>query len=256
MHLAGLACDPGFRPAQADRVPENDARKRLATVSPRFRRESASVANVRRTAVSYFAGVPVEARRATNAAPDDAVLVQQALAGTPSAFDGLVERYQRRATAVSYRLLGNIHDALEVCQEAFIRAYRNLDSLERPERFGSWLLRIVTNQSLNFRRSRGPRISLEDCLVGDDDDRSERVADADYSDERPGARLAADEMETRVRAGLAQLSPQQRAALVLFSVEQMPQKEVAEILDCSVEAVKWHVFQARKRMKAFLSDCL
>jgi RNA polymerase sigma-70 factor (ECF subfamily) len=184
----------------------------------------------------------------------DAALVQRTCDGDRPAFDQLIERYQRRATAVSFRLLGNLQDALEVCQEAFIRAYRNLETLESQDRFGPWLLRIVTNLSLNFRRARRPRISFEDCLVGEDDSRAEQVADAPHSEDRPGARLAAAELETRIQAGLDTLSQQQRAALVLFSVEQLPQKEVAEILNCSIEAVKWHVFQARKKMKAFLED--
>ena len=198
----------------------------------------------------------MEAQRSTRATPDDAGLVRETLAGQRTAFDELVERYQRRATSVAYRLLGNLHDALEVCQEAFIRAYRKLDALEDPDRFGPWLLRIVTNLSLNFRRTRGPRLSFEDCLLTEDGSRGERIADRPYSEDRPGAKLAAAELEERIRAGLAELPPQQRAALVLFSVEQLPQKDVAEILNCSVEAVKWHVFQARKKMKEHLAEYL
>jgi len=196
----------------------------------------------------------VAAQRSTPVTPDDAELVRATLAGRKAAFDDLIERYQRRATAVAYRLLGNIHDALEVCQDAFIRAYRKLDALEDPARFGPWLLRIVTNLSLNYRRSRGPRLSFEDCLLSEDTSREERIADSPHSEDRPGARLAATELEERVQAGLAQLPPQQRAALVLFSVEQLPQKDVAQILDCSIEAVKWHVFQARRKMKEYLAD--
>lgn len=184
----------------------------------------------------------------------DAELVGQTLTGRRAAFDVLIERYQRRATAVAYRLLGNLHDALEVCQDAFIRAYSALDTLEQRERFGPWLMRIVTNLSLNYRRSRGPRLSFEDCLVGEDGARSDRLADEPHSDERPGATLAATELEAKVQDAMAQLTQQQRAALVLFSIEQLPQKEVAEILDLSVEAVKWHVFQARKKMKELLAE--
>ncbi len=198
----------------------------------------------------------METERSTRATPDDAELVRATRAGRREAFGELVERYQRRATSVAYRLLGNIHDALEVCQEAFIRAHRKLDTLEDPERFGPWLLRIVTNLSLNFRRSRGPRLSFEDCLVGEDEARAERVSDAPHSEDRPGALLAGRELEERVHASLAELPPQQRAALVLFSVEQIPQKDVARILNCSVEAVKWHVFQARKKMKEYLAEYL
>jgi RNA polymerase sigma-70 factor (ECF subfamily) len=206
--------------------------------------------------VSIKAGEHVKTERSTRATPEDADLVRATLAGRGEAFGELVERYQRRATSVAYRLLGNLHDALEVCQESFVRGYRKLDSLEDPDRFGPWLLRIVTNMSLNFRRSRGPRLSFEDCLVGEDGSRDERVADAAYSEDRPGARLRGRELEERIQAGLAKLPAQQRAALVLFSVEQLPQKDVAQILKCSVEAVKWHVFQGRKKMKEFLAEYL
>lgn len=192
----------------------------------------------------------------TSAVPDDAELVGQTLAGRRTAFDGLVERYQRRATAVAYRLLGNLQDALEVCQEAFVRAYRNLETLQDRQRFGSWLLRIVTNLSLNYRRGRGPRLSLDDCLVEGEEPRGGYLADGSHSEDRPGARLGARELEARIQAGLAELPAQQRAALVLFSIEQLPQKDVAEMLGCSVEAVKWHVFQARKKMKTHLAEYL
>jgi RNA polymerase sigma-70 factor (ECF subfamily) len=216
-------------------------------------------ANLRESAVSKLPGDRVQVHRSTGAEPSDAELVVAACAGRPAAFDGLVERYQRRAVSVAYRLLGNLHDALEVCQEAFIRGYRNLDSLEDGQRFGSWLLRIVTNLSLNFRRDRavgGPRFSLEDCILDDRGSHRERIADAAHPDQHPGAELAASELHSVLQAALAELPEQQRTALVLFSFEQLPQREVASIMDCSVEAVKWHVFQARKKLKARLADYL
>jgi RNA polymerase sigma-70 factor, ECF subfamily len=189
----------------------------------------------------------VESQRSTATRQHDAELVLQARSGRREAFDRLVEQYQRQAVSVAYRLLGNLHDSLEVSQEAFVRAYRKLDALEEPDRFGPWLLKIVTNLSLNFRRSRGPRLSFEDCLIGEDESREERVADSPASEDRPGAQLAGRELAERIQAGLAELPAQQRAALVLFSVEQVPQKEVAQILNCSVEAVKWHVFRRARR---------
>jgi RNA polymerase sigma-70 factor (ECF subfamily) len=209
--------------------------------------------------VSSEAGDYVEAQRSAEAKWSDAALVEAVRAGRRTAFDELVERYQRQAVSVAYRLLGNLHDALEVCQEAFIRAYRNLESLEDHGRFGSWLLRIVTNLSLNFRRDRavgGQRVSLDDCIIDDQPPRGRRLAESASSAPRPGAELAASELHGVVQAAIAELPPQQRTALVLFSIEQLPQKEVAAIMDCSVEAVKWHVFQARKRLKDQLADYL
>jgi RNA polymerase sigma-70 factor (ECF subfamily) len=194
----------------------------------------------------------VDASRPADSPPTDEGLVRRAVAGEAGAFDALVERYQRRATSVAYRLLGNLHDALEVCQEAFIRAYRGLHTLEDTGRFGPWLLRIVTNLSLNFRRARGAggrKVSFEDCIVNEDQSRDELIGDAPHSEDRPGATLIATELSETVQAAINELPEQQRTALVLFSIEQMPQKDVATIMGCSVEAVKWHVFQARKKLK-------
>ncbi len=204
-------------------------------------------------------GERVEWECSAEALPSDAELVQRTCAGERTAFDALIERYQRRATSVAYRLLGDLHDALEVCQEAFVRAYRNLNTLKDGRRFRSWLLRIVTNLSLNFRRARaaaGRKISFEDCLADSDFPREELIAAPAYSDEQPEARSVAAELSDMVENAIAELPDQQRTALVLFSIEQMPQKEVASIMGCSVEAVKWHVFQARRKMKERLAAYL
>jgi RNA polymerase sigma-70 factor (ECF subfamily) len=185
----------------------------------------------------------------------DAQAVARTLAGDVSAFDELIERYQRRAVGVSYRLLGNTEDAMDVSQDAFLKAYRSLSTLQAPERFGAWLMRIVTNLSLNFRRGRRPSLSLS---AGDDDgaadgllaDRGRQVEDS-AEDKARGV-----ETERAVSAAMEALPEQQRLALVLFAIERIPQKEVAEILECSVEMVKWNVFQARKRLKEELSEYL
>src|SRR5690349_24884203 len=99
--------------------------------------------------------------------PSDGQLVQQVLAGQRKGFDELVTRYQRQAVAVSYRLLGNTQDTMEVTQDAFLKAFTSLDSLQKPEAFGGWLMRIVSNLSLNYRRGRKTRSQLPlDDLLG------------------------------------------------------------------------------------------
>src|SRR5438552_18534382 len=92
--------------------------------------------------------------------PTDGQLVSRVLAGEKDAFDELIRRYQRQAVAVSYRLLGNTNDALEVTQDAFLKAFTSLKTLEQPEAFRGWLMRIVCNLSLNYRRSRKTRSQL------------------------------------------------------------------------------------------------
>jgi len=188
----------------------------------------------------------------------DALLVRRVRDGDTDAFGGLVRTYQRRAVSVAYRLLGNMEDAADVTQDAFVRAYRSLGQLDDPSRFGPWLMRVVSNLSLNYRRSRKGRaaVSLEDM----------ESATAAARDPRDGQPLTAEledehgpwsqELQDAISAGMEQLPDQQRLALILFSVEGMPQKEVAEILECSVELVKWNVFQARKKLKEQLRTFL
>jgi RNA polymerase sigma-70 factor (ECF subfamily) len=184
-------------------------------------------------------------------------LVQATLAGQSQAFDMLIHAYQKQAVAVAYRLVGNLHDALEVVQESFLRAYRSLAGLQDPERFGTWLLRIVSNQSLNFRRARrsARRQSLDACILTRDGEELTGQEPAGPAPS-PRAEASAGELEGALSEAIADLPKRQRLALVLFAVEGLPQKEVAEIMECSVEAVKWHVFAARKQLKDRLSEYL
>ncbi len=201
------------------------------------------------------ASVSVQPLRKTTV-KTDAQLVRAARAGQRAAFDELVGRYHRRATSVAYRLVGNVHDALEVCQEAYLRAFRHVRRLKDPARFGAWLLRIVTNVSLNQRRRRGWQRAKEEHLSTRGEMIEDELPGRAPAAEFPGARLAAQDLARCIQAGLAALPEPQRAALILFSVEALPQKRVAKILGCSVEAVKWHVFQARRKLRLRLADQL
>ena len=189
--------------------------------------------------------------------PTDGELVAQVLGGRREPFDELIRRYQRQAVAVSYRLLGNSHDALEVTQDAFLKAFSSLSTLQRPDAFGGWLMRIVSNLSLNYRRSRKVRSQLPlDDLLGPTDpgatDASSGVSDWMAQSGDPVRRLESEELGKKLQAALAQLPEKQRLAIVMFTIQEMPQKQVAEALNCSVEAVKWHVFQGRKKLKELM----
>src|SRR4051812_38761552 len=194
--------------------------------------------------------------------PSDGVLVEQVLGGRRQAFDELIRRYQRQAVAVSYRLLGSSHDALEVTQDAFLKAFSSLATLQKPEAFGGWLMRIVSNLSLNYRRSRKTRASqlpLDDLLGPADSaqvDTTGGGSDWMAQSGDPVRKLESEEMGRRLQQALQQLPEKQRQAIVMFTIEEMPQKQVAEALNCSVEAVKWHVFQGRKKLKELLKDHL
>ena len=186
---------------------------------------------------------------------DIAELVQRVRQGDLGGFDELVRRFQRQATGIAYRLLNNVDDAKEVTQDAFLRAFDRLETLSDPNRFASWFFRILSNGALNRRRSRALRKTSS--------------LDIDYSDDAGGPRVLPDprmatpleqtsgrDLESRIQSAIEELPEMQRRALVLFSIEKLPQKQVAEILSCSVEAVKWHVFTARKKLRETLANYL
>jgi RNA polymerase sigma-70 factor (ECF subfamily) len=204
---------------------------------------------------------PAEPGGAGVPSPTDGTLVERSLGGDRAAFDDLIRRYQRQAVAVSYRLLGNSHDALEVTQDAFLKSFGSLATLQKPEAFGGWLMRIVSNLSLNYRRSRKTRSQLPlDDLLGPADsaqiDTTGGGSDWMAQSGDPVRKLESEEMGRRLQHALLQLPEKQRQAIVMFTIEEMPQKQVAEALNCSVEAVKWHVFQGRKKLRELLKEHL
>jgi len=182
-------------------------------------------------------------------------LVRSAKRGDLAAFEILVERYQRQATAVSYRLLNNREDAMDVVQDSFLKAFDKLESLTQPGRFGPWLMRIVSNLSLNFRRARALR--KVDTLDAPDDDLAHgRDNQPDPAMPEPSEQVSGKEVARLLDEAIRRLPDMQRQALVLFAIEKLPQKEIADMLGCSVEAVKWHVFTARKKLKEQFKDYL
>jgi len=186
----------------------------------------------------------------------DAAWVEQVRAGDMDAFERLVAAYERPAIGTAYRLLGNTHDAMEVVQESLLRAYRSLDRLKEPSRFGPWLLRIVGNLSLNARRSR----RLTSATPLDEQRGTDGVTDATGQTRvttfGPDRRAEGKELGQALEAALETLPEKQRLALVLFTIEKWPQKDIAALLECSLENVKWYVFQGRKKLRKQLSDVL
>lgn len=198
---------------------------------------------------------PPHGTEQTAQAAAELALVLAAKTGDRGAFGKLAQLYQRQCAAVALRLLGNTHDATELVQDALIKAYKSLGQLEQSERFGPWLMRIVTNLALNFRRARVRRqaVSLEQTAGGSDEGDDLKASIAGSNLDAPDVPLTDAELGDAIQKGLDALPEKQRLALVMFAIEKMPQKDVADVLGCSVEAVKWHVFMARKQLRKSLA---
>jgi len=145
----------------------------------------------------------------------------------------------RRIFRQIYRLVGNVHDAQDLTQEAFIKALQRQDQLKDTEKAAHWLSRIATNTALDFLR-RHKRVAF--C----------EITEAPESHlETPEATALRSEQSDWLAAGLERLTPRERSALVLRDVEELPAEEVARRLDCSKATVRSHIANARIKLRKF-----
>lgn len=160
--------------------------------------------------------------------------------GDRQAYRILVERHGRRVLGMARRMTGNLAEAEDVAQEAFLRVWqRAADWREKGAKFSTWLYRVVMNLCLD-RKRRKPMAPLE--------------AAGDPADERPDAEttLAAAERSQQVEAALARLPDRQRAALVLSYYEGLNNAAAAEALEISVAALESLLVRARRSLRAEL----
>lgn len=165
----------------------------------------------------------------------DAELVRRAAAGDAAAFSALVERHERRVYSLCLRLVGNEHDAGDAAQEAFLTAYRKLDSFRAEAAFTTWLHRIAVNASYDVlrKRARAPLLSARE-----EDPVAPRAAPApDHAD------ASAEGID--VRRALQHVPLEYRAALVLHDGHDISVQDVAEILGVPVGTVKSRLHRGR-----------
>jgi len=145
----------------------------------------------------------------------------------------------RRIFRQIYRMVGNVHDAQDLTQEAFIKALQRQEQLKDELKAAHWLSRIATNTALDFLRRNG-RVAF--CEIAD--------APEGHS-ESPEAAVLRSEKREWLAEGMERLTPRERAALVLRDMEDLPAEEVAKRLDCSKATVRSHIANARAKMKKF-----
>ncbi len=180
----------------------------------------------------------------------DLAAVSRARGGDADAFRGLVERHSRSVFRVAYRMTGNEHDADDVVQETFLRAYRQIEKFEERANFGTWLHRIAVNCSLDLLRSRG---RYERHHINDhQDEDGEMTREFESTDPQPDRLLLSTELKEHVIAALDRLSGNERTAFVLRHFEGMPVEEIGRTLGIQVNAAKHTIFRAVKKLRESL----
>jgi RNA polymerase sigma-70 factor (ECF subfamily) len=170
---------------------------------------------------------------------DDREAVLACRGGEREAFDRLVERYQRDVYRLCYRYVNNHHDANDMAQEVFLKAYRAIRSFRGDSAFSTWLYRIAVNTCLNFRAVRRPEHEeLPEGLA----DRGPGIGD----------RVEQAEQSRRIREAVSRLPEKQRATLILKIYHDLTHEEVAGVLGSSVGTVKANLFHALGNLRKLL----
>jgi RNA polymerase sigma-70 factor (ECF subfamily) len=198
--------------------------------------------------------MPQSVENAQAIAASDALAVERTLAGERDAFRVLVERHSHNVFRLAYRMTGNQHDAEEVVQEAFLRAYQKLGQFAARSNFGTWVYRIAANYAIDRMRQKqkedarrqSPSIDDKD---GMDNDQMTRVPDRAPTPERLTQSL---ELRKQMEHALAALSHAERTAFVMRHWEGCGIEEIAAVLKLNSSAAKNTVFRAVQKLRLAL----
>jgi len=184
---------------------------------------------------------------------DEAILVEQTRSGDMNAFSRLVTRYQDRVLNACWRICGNLEDAQDLTQEAFLRALEAIGSFSHKAGFYTWLFRIAVNLSISHRRRKARTATLSlhgpDGRCISEHQTARLVGGGSAEPDDPPARLSARETGRLVREGLEQLDDDHRAVIVLRDLESFNYQQIAQILDLPVGTVKSRLHRARMELR-------
>jgi RNA polymerase sigma-70 factor, ECF subfamily len=178
---------------------------------------------------------------------DEAVLVSAAKNGDTSAFEELVNRYERKIFRIAKNITGNQVDAEDAMQDAFLKAYTHLGEFQGDSRFYTWLVRIAANESLMRLRKRRPNhFSLDEPLEHEGD-----LMPRDLEEWRPNPeqQYSKSELKEIVDEMIESLPPEFRVVVLLRDIEELSTEDTAATLGISVSAVKSRLLRARLKLR-------
>ncbi len=178
-------------------------------------------------------------------------LIEAYNSGDSNAFDQLVDLYKQRAYSLAYRWVENREDALDICQEAFLRMYRALKRWRPTSSIFTWLYRVIINLSIDLRRkqSREKTVPIE----GHADEPAQAMMPVATPESSPRRMADLKELGRTIREMATLLPKRQQKAFVLRFYEGLQIREIAQIMRCSEGAVKASLFQAVRKMRRNLA---
>ncbi len=184
----------------------------------------------------------------------DRMLVERVQRGDRSAFDMLVRKYQYKIIKLISRYVHDSTEALDVAQEAFIKAYRAIPGFRGDSAFYTWLYRIAINTAKNHlvAESRRPLDHGVDLQDPEQYDMQARLRDMDT----PERLLLTEEIQRTVEAAIEQLPEDLRTAIILREIDGMSYEEIAQAMSCPVGTVRSRIFRAREAIDGKLRPLL
>ncbi len=179
-------------------------------------------------------------------------IISRILAGNQDEFELLVKGNEKRIYNLALRMTGSAEDAFDLSQEAFLKAYYQLESFGGESSFSTWLYRIASNVCIDFlrkekKRKRGSVISLD----GEGEERELQLPDTRYA---PETELQKKELREAINRGLLELPADYRQALIMREISGLSYNEISEILEAPSGTVKSRISRGRKMMAVYLTS--
>jgi len=201
---------------------------------------------------SYKRGIAERAQTRMN----DAELIREAQRGNHAAFEELVRQYDAPVLRLAYHMTRSEQDAQDIYQEAFLKAYRNINNFRFECSFYTWIYRIVTNLCLDYLRKR--QVRKEDSAVISDSDGGTYDLLDQVADQRSGASPEKDlmrrELGGRIAKALDKLTPRERMVFEMKHYQGLKLRTIGEILNTTEETAKNTLFRGTQKLRATLKD--
>ncbi|MEH7009736.1 RNA polymerase sigma factor SigW [Neobacillus niacini] len=173
--------------------------------------------------------------------------IKQVIKGDQDAFAEIVEIYSNGIYQLGFRMLGNRHEAEDIAQEAFIRAYVNIKSFNQDLKFSTWLFRIATNLCIDRIRKKKPDYYLDAEVSGTDG--LTMYSQLASNSPLPEKELESLELQESVQKEILKLPEKYRSVIVLKYIEELSLNEISEILDLPLGTVKTRIHRGREALR-------
>lgn len=187
---------------------------------------------------------------------DEAQLIARSQHGDIEAFNQLIEWYQQSMYGTAYRIINDYDIASDITQDAFIAAFKSIQTYRGGTSFRAWLLRISSNTAIDYWRSLQRRSATSlDTLADEHDTHPSSALETLASigpENNPEELILTQELQETIQRGLAQLPMEQRAVIVLYDIQGLSYEEVAQATDTALGTVRSRISRGRAKLREYL----